>query len=124
MEYNSVFGKDRLITIPYDKDFIRTKAHYSNLFWGASLAAINHALKKEYSLVGCNLAGNNAYFVRKDLLNERIQELSIDKAYKVSKYRESRNKDNSLSYITGNERLEMIKGLDVLNIITNQLEKL
>ena len=51
MEYNSVFGKDRLITIPYDKDFIRTKAHYSNLFWGASLAAINHALKKEYSLV-------------------------------------------------------------------------
>ena len=125
LEYNSVFGKDRMISVPYDKDFVRTKAHYSNLFYGASLPALNYAAsKKGYSLIGCNLAGNNAYFVRKDLLNEKVKELSIDKAYIKSKYRESRNKDYSLSYIDGDKRLEKIKGLEVLNIKTNQIEKL
>ncbi|MBK8926568.1 MAG: hypothetical protein IPM74_11845 [Crocinitomicaceae bacterium] len=125
MEYNSVFGNDRLISVPYDNNFNRTKAHYSNLFWGASLPALNYvASKKGYSLIGCNLAGNNAYFVRKDLLNEKIKEMSINKAYVESKYRESRNKDLSLSYISGNKRKEIIKGLEVLNVQTNQLEKL
>jgi len=125
MEYNSVFGKDRLITVPYDKNFVRTNTHFSNLFYGASLPALNNeAIKKGYSLVGCNLAGNNAYFVRQDLLNERVKELSLDKAYKESKFRESRNKDYSLSYIAGKERLEVINGLDVLNIETNQIEPL
>jgi hypothetical protein len=125
MEYNSVFGKDRQITVPYDKNFVRTKAHFSNLFWGASLSALNYAARKKgYALVGCNIAGNNAYFVKKDILNEKIKELSIDNAYKESKYRESRNKDYSLSYISGKERLELIKGLEVLNTETNQLEKL
>jgi hypothetical protein len=125
MEYNSVFGMDRLITVPYDKKFVRTKAHFSNLFSGASLSALNYvAIKKGYSLVGCNVAGNNAYFVRKDLLNEKIKELSIEKAFKISKFRESRNQDYSFSYVAGDERLSLITGLDVLNIETNQLEKL
>jgi hypothetical protein len=125
MEYNSVFGKDRLITIPYDKDFNRTKAHYSNLFFGASLPALrNEATKKGYALVGCNLAGNNAYFIRKDLLNEKVKELPINKAYRENKLRESRNKDFSLSYLSGTERYEMIKGLEVLNIEINKIEEL
>lgn len=125
MEYNSVFGEARHITVPYDKNFVRTNAHFSNLFWGASLPALNSAAKeKGYYLVGCNIAGNNAYFVRRDLLNEKVKELSISEAYKESKFRESRNKDYLLSYIAGKERLELIKGLEVLNTETNQLEKL
>ena len=124
-EYNSIFGIDRLITVPYDKKFVRTKAHFSNLYFGASLSALNYvALKKGYVLVGCNIAGNNAYFVRKNLINEKIKELSIDKAYKVSKFRESRNQDYSLSYVGGKERDRLITGLEVLNIETNQIEKL
>lgn len=123
MEYNSIFGKERAITVPYRNDFIRTKAHYSNLYWGASLAAHNYAAsKKGYSLVGCNMAGNNAYFVRKDLLNETIKELSVETAYKESKYRESRNQDYSLSFISGKERFEIIKGLEVFNVESNETE--
>ena len=73
LEYNSIFGKDRLITVPYHKYFNRTKAHYSNLFFGASLSALNYlALKKGYTLVCCNIAGTNAFFVRKDLLNVTV----------------------------------------------------
>jgi len=125
MEYNSVFGSERAITVPYDKDFVRGKAHFSHLFFGASLRALNHeAVNKGYALVGCTLAGNNAYFVRKDLLNESVKELSIEEAYKESKFRESRNKDFSLSFISGNDRLDILKGLDVINIETNKKEKL
>ena len=72
LEYNSVFGKDRLITVPYDKNFDRTKAHYSNLFFGASLPALNYlASKKGYSLVGSNIAGTNAFFVGKSYLRKK-----------------------------------------------------
>ena len=125
VEYNSVFGKDRPITIPYDEAFIRTNAHYSNLYYGASLSALNYAaLKKGYSLIGCNLAGNNAYFVKNSLLNDKVKELSVEEAFKESKFRESRNKDYSLSYLAGKERLEMIKGLEVINVMTNEMEKL
>lgn len=125
LEYNSVFGIERAITVPYNKNFNRTKAHFSNLFFGASLPALVHlANKKGYTLVGCNLAGNNAYFIRKDLLNEQIKGLNIDSAFKESKFRDSRNKDMSLSLLKGQERLNQIKGLDVLNVLTNQIEKL
>lgn len=125
LEYNSVFGKDRPITIPYNKEFLRTNAHYSNLYFGASLPALNHAASnKGYSLIGCNRAGNNAYFVRKSLLNGRIRELSIEEAFIESKFRESRNKDYSLSYLAGKDRYEMIKGLKVLNVVSNELEQL
>ncbi len=125
VEYNSVFGKDRPITIPYDKAFFRTNAHYSNLYYGASLSALNYAASnKGYSLIGCNLAGNNAYFVKNSLLNDKVKELSVEEAFKESKFRESRNKDYSLSYLVGKERLEMIKGLEVMNVMTNEMEKL
>lgn len=125
LEYNSVLGNDRLITSPYDPGFIRAKAHYSNLFYGASLPALNHeANRKGYFLVGSNIAGNNAYFIRKDLLNEKVKEMSIDLAFKESRFREGRNEDYSLSYLTGKVRLELIKGLEVLNIETNKIEKL
>ena len=125
MEYNSVFGAERAITVPYRKDFDRTKAHYSTLFFGASLNAFNYALsKKGYSLVGCNIAGNNAYFVRKELLNEKVREIDFDSAFKESKFRESRNYNNSKSLITGDERLNLIRGLEVINVLTNEKEKL
>lgn len=123
LEYNSVFGNDRPITVPYDKQFIRSKAHYSNLYYGASLPALTHgANQKGYALIGCNLAGNNAYFVKRDLLNEKIKEVSIADAFITSKYREGRNQDGTLSFQNEKERKEQIKGLKMINVITNQEE--
>lgn len=125
LEYNAVFGKNRAVSVPYDKNFVRTKAHYSNLYWGASLTALNHAAaQKGYALIGCNLAGNNAYFVRRDLLNEKIKEMTVEDAFIDSKFRESRNEDYALTYLGGNDRLLLIKGLPVINVLTNQIEKL
>jgi len=125
MEYNAVFGKERYISVPYEKDFFRTDKHYSNLYFGASLPALTYiAGNKGYGLIGCNIAGNNAYYVRRDLLNETIKEKTIDEAFVMSKFRESRDKNFRLSYLDGDERYEMIKGLDVINVKTNEMEKL
>jgi hypothetical protein len=125
LEYNSVFGIDRPITIPYDKYFFRTTAHYSNLYFGASLRALHQlSTNKGYSFIGCNSAGNNAYFVRKDKLNDNICEVSLENGYVVSMYRESRNIDGKLTYLTGSNRIDAISGMPVYNIDTNQIEKL
>lgn len=118
MEYNAVFGKERAISVPYDEWFIRTEKHYSNLYFGASLPALTFiAINKGYRLIGCTMAGNNAYFIRHDLLNGDISEKSVEEAFIMSKARESRDKDYSLSYLDGDERYEMIKGLDVINSV-------
>lgn len=125
LEYNSILGIDRPITIPYDKNFIRTYAHYNNLYWGASLKALYQlSADKGYSFIGCNSAGNNAYFVRKDKLNNIVKEMSLESGYVLSKFRESRDKEGRLTFLTGLERMESIRGMPVYNIDTMVTEKI
>jgi hypothetical protein len=125
MEYNSVFGKDRAISVPYSPDFYRTKAHHSNLYFGASLPALHYlADRKGYALIGGNLDGNNAYFLRKDLLNSKIRSCSIEDAYVESQFMESRDINSNLTYLRKDQRLKEIQGLDVLEVISGKLEKL
>ncbi len=38
-EYNAVFGNLHAISIPYDGDFMRSRAHFSHLYFGASIPA-------------------------------------------------------------------------------------
>ena len=122
-EYNSIFCDSRPITVPYEADFVRKQKHYSHLYFGASLAALEYAAnKKGYALVTCNLAGNNAFFVKEDLLNDKIFKKTVKEAFVESKFRESRNKYNELSFLGGNQRNELIKGLSVLNVVKNELE--
>ena len=125
LEYNAVFGVDRSISVPYDAKFVRNNAHYSNLYFGASLSALNGLCDAYgYDLIGCNSAGNNAYFVRRDLVNESIKCLTTGEAFVDSKFRESRDIDYGLSLLSGGERLEALKGLPVLNVITGEIEEL
>ena len=46
-EYNAVFGNKDEITVQYKNNFDRTKFHYSNLAFGASLPAFINLLKKK-----------------------------------------------------------------------------
>ena len=124
LEYNSLFGIDKAITIPYKNKFDRINKHYSNLYFGASLRALHHLSQvKGYAFIGCNSAGNNAYFVRNDKLNDKVRETSLEKGYVISKFRESRNKKGQLTHLTGEARIEAVRGTPVYNIITNQIEK-
>jgi len=125
LEYNSMFGNERAITVPYDKKFSRTKAHFSNLYWGASLPALRHlSARKGYAFVGSNSAGNNAYFVRVDKLNSIVMETSTDVGYVESKYREGRDMQGNLTYAMGRDCLDLIRGLPVYNVISEQMEVL
>lgn len=117
VEYNSTFGIDRAITIPYVEDFDRTRSHFSNLYWGCSLKALYVlSSQKGYEFVGCNSAGNNAYFVRNDLMNERVARISLEAGYVRSKYRESRDRKGKLNYLSAAERVDTIRGLPVFDI--------
>jgi hypothetical protein len=125
LEYNAVFGKTRKITVPYSERFHRTAAHYSNLYFGASLPALHElAAKKGYALVGTTSSGVNAFFVREDLLNDALAAQTAESAYNPSKTRESRDKRGFLSFVQGDDRLGLIKGMPVYNIESNQMEPL
>ncbi len=124
VEYNSLFKIDRPITIPYKADFVRGKEHYSNLYAGASLAALYVlAETKGYVFVGCNSAGNNAYFVKNEKA-QHVKKLTLQEGYIVSKFREARDKDGQLLYLSPKESLNLIKGMPVFNVQSNQLEKI
>ncbi|OOQ61460.1 NADH dehydrogenase [Mucilaginibacter pedocola] len=123
MEYNATFGDERAITVPYNKSFDRTAAHHSNLFYGASLAALaTEANNKGYAFIGCNLAGNNSYFVRRDLLNDKVKETSLQEGYKPSQFKEGRDKNGALTLHGAAERAKAISGLEVLNIESGKME--
>jgi hypothetical protein len=124
-EYNDTFGKDRKISIPYDAKFYRTEKHYSNLYFGASLAAITFlADQKGYSFVGINSNCNNAFFVKNDLINEKVPRISIEDAYQHSNIRESRDKFGKLTYLHGEARIRTLKGMPVINVESGKLETL
>jgi hypothetical protein len=125
VEYNSLFGTERSITIPYDKNFVYTQAHYSNLYYGASILAWhNLCAEKGYAFIGCNSAGNNAYFVRNDKLNDAIKPVSIADGYVAAKFRQSRNPKGKLSHLTRQDQLTEIQGMPVYNTISKCIEKL
>jgi hypothetical protein len=121
VEYNSVFGPRRAVTIPYDPAFDRTRAHFSNLYFGASLGALA-ALgeRKGYVLVGSNSAGNNAYFVRREHA-AGLPSPSAAEAYVESRYRESRDEQGNLTFLRGEERRAAIAALTVLDLERDEL---
>jgi len=124
VEYNSVFGYQNSWTVPYDNDFYRTNYHYSNLYWGVSLLSLcDLAQEKGYCFIGSNSNGNNAYFVRKDKIKE-LKPLSAAEGYVLSKYRESRDINGKLTYLTGTDRLKEIKGMEIFNTRTEKLERI
>lgn len=122
VEYNSVFGRDRAITVPYDAGFHRTRAHYSNLFWGCSLKALCLlAAKKGYVFVGTNSNGNNAHFVRRDQM-ANLRAIDISRGYTESKFRESRDERGNLTYLSGDDRLRAIRELSVYDVESGTVE--
>jgi hypothetical protein len=100
IEYNSRFGANRAVSIPYDPAFDRWQAHPSGLYFGASLPAIcNLARRKGYGFVGCNSFGVNAFFVRTDLLNDRVTAVSVEEGYVAGPFRQALDGSGSLAYL-------------------------
>lgn len=84
IEYNAMYPANIKWAIKYDAD----------KFWNGT-SHFNASLKmqeglgraKGYSLVGCNFAGNNAFFVRNDLVNKYFQEpFTSENHFESAKY--------------------------------------
>lgn len=66
LEYNSMFGPDRAVTVPYDPQFDRHRHH--TMYYGASLTALARlSARKGFRLVAVEPTGVNAFFLRHDL---------------------------------------------------------
>ena len=115
-EYNHIFGPIANVTIPYDPNFIRTKAHFSNLYFGASIGALDKLSKKKgYALVGSNSNSHNAFFVRNDI----VRDLKIkrpEESYVLAQFKESRDVNGSLTFLNFNERVEKISEMFVYDL--------
>ena len=119
-EYNSVFGSEKKVTVPYKTDFVRSKEHNSELYFGASLAAFcDLAEKKGYDFIGTSSAGVNAYFVRKDLSSPFIK-YQPENGFNESANRDSKNEKGELLFLRHHERLNLINNLWVFDIETKQ----
>jgi len=124
VEWNSVFGPRHSVTVPYDPFFDRRKAHYSCLYWGASISAFEAlGLSKGYSLVGSNIAGNNLFFVRNDRLG-RLASLNASQAYMLPSFRDSRDISGTLDFITIAERYRTVENLPVVDTSASKLTTL
>jgi len=112
-EYNAVFGDVHKLSVPYDKDFQRTNAHHSNLYFGASLPAlISLASKKGYEFAGTTSTGLNAFFIRKDKF-QYIQQCLNKVCSFPSLFREARGVDGELLFIGNKKRIKLINHLPV-----------
>lgn len=120
VEYNSFFGDEAAITIPYREKFIWQEHHPASYF-GASLAAFCHLLEKRgYELVGGTSAGNNAFFVSKAINQGRLRPVSCAEAYRKAVF-------NSIPVNTFdkfNAQLECLKYQQVVDVKQHALKRL
>jgi len=117
VEYNSLFGPVKSVTVPYDAGFMRQQAHYSWSYYGASLAAlVNLGKTKGYAFVGSNTAGNNAFFVRRELLKPPLRELTAAEGYVKRKFREARDPEGRLTFPNFEEEASLISKLPLVDV--------
>lgn len=112
-EYNSLFGSERALTVPYDPQFRRSQAHPSSLYYGCSLRALCRlAGEKGYEFVGCNSNGNNAYFIRRDRMG-KIPVGRIEDEFVRAKFREMRDARGRKMYESADHGLMAIRDLEL-----------
>lgn len=123
-EYNNLFGPVEPVSIPYSDNFVRTRAHYSRLYFGASLKAFcTLAERKGYHFMGCNSDGVNAFFVRKDVAGSLVP-VSCESGYVKSKVRESLDEKGRLSHVSGDDRIKLIQEMPVVDVLTKNEKRI
>jgi len=121
-EYNSLFGFEYQISIPYNKDFVRNNSTYFSLY-GTSLAAlVALANSKGYFFIGSNSAGNNAYFINKKHKSLcAFPELTSKEGYRFSCFSESTNINGERH--RGKEKIFALNNMEVYDILSGNCIK-
>jgi hypothetical protein len=91
VEYNSCFGPVQPITIPYTPSFDYRTAHSSELYYGASIAAWRGLWESVgYQFVTVDSNGVNAFFVRRDCIDQKSLETVRTIEYQENFYQKCR----------------------------------
>jgi len=119
-EYNSLFGPDTAVSVPYDPDFQRFTAHHSGLYFGASLAALECLMAvRGYALVHVERSGTNAFFVDASLTG-RFARRSAKDLYIRASYRQARDSKGRLAFLDPVAELDAIASLPVVDVRTGK----
>jgi len=119
IEYNSIFGYEKSVTIPYTPDFNRKKYHWSNSYFGASLNALYKlGLQKNYILIGTNSNGNNAFFVKRNCLKKEsfLKERTPQECFNEASFKEARDKSGHVLKIDKEKIQEEIFKLPLIEV--------
>lgn len=122
MEFNALFGPEATVTVPYDPAFVDAESHYSRAHFGASLGALTHLAKERgMRLVGISSNAANAFFVRNDLADDALREVSPQECWRAPRFLTSRKPDGTLSRIRSiADRLETIGDLPLVDVSTGK----
>jgi hypothetical protein len=123
VEYNSLFGAERAVSVPYDPAFARPEEHYSQLYWGASLAALTRLAEgKGYALVAGNRAGCNAFFVRDDVLGD-IPRRTVAECWRPAQFRDARGREGELTYLDDDRaKLMLLREMPLVDVAAGREE--
>ena len=126
IEFNSNFGANEEITVPNIKNFNRTKYHYSNLCYGASLKAIIKLMeKKNFIFLGTNIDRVNAFFISRKYIkkiNLKIPQKKDLNIFTKSNIRESRDKKKNLNYLSGRDKIKVIGNCKIIDLSKKKIK--
>ena len=126
VEYNSIFGPEIKVTVPYKDTFDRKNEHYTYQFYGASISAFIELMEaKGYIFIGTNRANTNAFFVPAKY-SSNFEHLIIREKlfYTRANVRESRNQSGELDYFTQSQSLKSLLSLNIFDIHEKRIRPL
>ena len=124
IEYNALFGDKLSVTIPYNKNFSRNNNQNNNqnknVYYGASLNALfKLGNKKNYSLICTNSNGNNAYFLRNDLIpidHYLIKPRTPQECFNRNSFKEIKDLKNNFIKLSKEEEFEIVNKFDLVRV--------
>jgi hypothetical protein len=88
IEYNAGLRPPLALTVPYQPNHNSGSGSGGSNFFGASLEAlVRLGRRKGYRIVGCNISGSNAFFVRADLCaNHFVEPATAEEHYEPPRH--------------------------------------
>ena len=74
------------------------------------------AIAKGYALVGCNSAGNNAFFVHRSCMPPDLAEHTAQSAYVACSFREARDEQGRLQFLSPEEEIRLLSALPTVEV--------
>ena len=89
----------------------------NKLIYGASLSALYKlAKKKNYSLVLVNSNGNNAFFVRDNLLNSNVSAKTVEECFKKNTFKEFIDEKDNFRELEEEQIKNIIEDLRIVEV--------